>query len=79
MRVRAGLISRIYQKALVLSNDERVSRSAGEIMNLMAVDTTRLQDLCSDGFLIISGPFQVPFRFGFNRDREKTKSDCSER
>ena len=41
MRVRAGLVSVIYNKALVLSNDE-MGRATGDIVNLMSVDATRL-------------------------------------
>lgn len=58
MRVRAGLVTTIYHKALVLSNDGRGSAS-GDIVNLMSVDATRLQDLCTYGLIAISGPFQV--------------------
>lgn len=58
MRVRAGLVTAIYQKALVLSNDGRGSAS-GDIVNLMSVDATRLQDLTTYAFVAISGPFQV--------------------
>lgn len=58
MRVRAGLVTAIYSKALVLSNDER-TRSSGDIVNLMSVDATRLQDLCTYGLISISGPIQV--------------------
>ena len=59
MRIRAGLITAIYRKALVLSNDERTSRPTGEIVNLMSVDASRLQDFCTYGLIAISGPFQV--------------------
>lgn len=58
MRVRAGLVNVIYSKALVLSNDER-TRASGDIVNLMSVDATRLQDLCTYGLIAISGPLQV--------------------
>ncbi|KIP05505.1 hypothetical protein PHLGIDRAFT_128871 [Phlebiopsis gigantea 11061_1 CR5-6] len=58
MRVRAGLVSVIYQKALVLSNDGRSSAS-GDIVNLMSVDAMRLQDFCTYGLITISGPFQA--------------------
>ena len=58
MRVRAGLVSAIYQKALRLSNDES-GRSSGDIINFMSVDATRLQDFCTYGLIAISGPFQV--------------------
>ncbi len=58
MRVRAGLVTAIYKKALVLSNDER-SRATGDIVNLMSVDASRLQDLCTYGLVSFSGPFQV--------------------
>jgi ATP-binding cassette, subfamily C (CFTR/MRP), member 1 len=58
MRVRAGLVTVIYQKALVLSNDER-GKTTGDIVNLMSVDASRLQDLCAYGLMAISAPFQV--------------------
>lgn len=58
MRVRAGLITVIYQKALRLGNDER-SRSSGDVVNLQSVDTTRLQDFCTYGLIAISGKFLV--------------------
>lgn len=62
MRVRAGLVTAIYSKALVLSNDER-TRSSGDIVNLMSVDATRLQDLCTYGLISISGPIQITLAF----------------
>ncbi|KIK09066.1 hypothetical protein K443DRAFT_672103 [Laccaria amethystina LaAM-08-1] len=62
MRVRAGLVTAIYSKALVLSNDER-TRSSGDIVNLMSVDATRLQDLCTYGLISISGPLQITLAF----------------
>ncbi|KAF5362251.1 hypothetical protein D9756_002523 [Leucocoprinus leucothites] len=62
MRVRAGLVSVIYKKALVLSNDER-GRATGDIVNLMSVDATRLQDLCTYGLIAFSGPLQITLAF----------------
>ena len=58
MRVRSGLVTAIYKKALVLSNDGRSSAS-GDIVNLMSVDAMRLQDFCTYGLIAVSGPFQV--------------------
>ncbi|KAI0080155.1 metal resistance protein YCF1 [Panus rudis PR-1116 ss-1] len=62
MRIRAGLVTTIYRKALVLSNDGR-SSATGDIVNLMSVDATRLQDLCTYGLISISGPFQITLAF----------------
>ncbi|KAK0497158.1 P-loop containing nucleoside triphosphate hydrolase protein [Armillaria luteobubalina] len=62
LRVRSGLVSVIYTKALVLSNDER-GRASGDIVNLMSVDATRLQDFCQFGLISISGPFQITLAF----------------
>jgi ATP-binding cassette subfamily C (CFTR/MRP) protein 1 len=59
MKVRAGLVTAVYNKALVLSNDERGGRASGDIVNLMSVDASRLQDLCTFGLIVISGPLQV--------------------
>ena len=60
MRTRAGLVTLIYTKSLVLANDEN-SRASGDIVNLMSVDATRLQEFCAYGLMAISGPVQVKF------------------
>ncbi|KAH7930359.1 P-loop containing nucleoside triphosphate hydrolase protein [Leucogyrophana mollusca] len=62
MRVRAGLVTAIYKKSLVLSCDER-GRASGDIVNLMSVDATRIQDLCTYGLIAVSGPFQITLAF----------------
>ncbi|KAI0725334.1 metal resistance protein YCF1 [Fomitopsis betulina] len=62
MRIRAGLVGVIYQKALVLSNDGR-GRATGDIVNLMSVDATRVQDLSTYGLISISGPIQITLAF----------------
>lgn len=62
MRVRAGLVTCIFSKALALSNDARGAGS-GDIVNLMSVDATRLQDFCTYGLIAISGPFQIVLAF----------------
>jgi ATP-binding cassette subfamily C (CFTR/MRP) protein 1 len=72
MRVRAGLITVIYSKALVLSNDGR-SRATGDIVNLMSVDATRLQDFCAYGLMFISGPIQVSIHLKFVQDAENPR------
>jgi len=73
-RVRAGLIMVIYNKSLKLSNEDdngtkedgkdkagekKEGRRRGDVVNLMSVDTTRMQDLCTYALIIASGPFQV--------------------
>lgn len=44
LRLRAALISHIYQKGIVLSSQSRQSHSSGEIINLMSVDVQRITD-----------------------------------
>ncbi|KMS99857.1 hypothetical protein BVRB_1g017090 [Beta vulgaris subsp. vulgaris] len=44
LRIRAALISHIYQKGLVLSCQARQSHTGGEIMNYMSVDVQRITD-----------------------------------
>lgn len=62
LRVRAGLVTVIYQKALRISNDGQ-GRSTGEVVSLMSVDATRLQEFCTYGLILISGTFQVVLAF----------------
>jgi ATP-binding cassette subfamily C (CFTR/MRP) protein 1 len=59
MRLKSSLTSAIFQKSLVLSNEDRAQKSTGDIVNLMSVDTQRLQDLSQYGQTVWSGPFQI--------------------
>ncbi|PNS15381.1 Metal resistance protein YCF1 [Sphaceloma murrayae] len=59
MRVKAALTAAIYQKSMRLSNEGRASKSTGDIVNYMAVDTQRLQDLTQYGQQLWSAPFQI--------------------
>ena len=43
MRIRASLTAAIYKKSMRLSNEGRAAKSTGDIVNLQAVDTQRLQ------------------------------------
>jgi hypothetical protein len=47
-----------------MSNKARQQRTVGEIVNLMAVDTQRLQDLVSYMFAIYTAPVQIAMSLG---------------
>ncbi|KAI9838425.1 MAG: hypothetical protein M1838_004608 [Thelocarpon superellum] len=59
LRVKAALTAAIYGKAMRLSNEGRAAKSTGDIVNLMAVDTARLQDLTQFGQQLWSAPLQI--------------------
>ncbi|KAI9470014.1 MAG: multi drug resistance-associated protein MRP [Benjaminiella poitrasii] len=59
MRIRAALVTAIYQKTLILSNASRQQSTVGEIVNRMSVDAQRLMDLCTNFHIGWSGPFQI--------------------
>ena len=59
MRVKSSLTSMIYSKSMKLSNEGRASKSTGDIVNYMAVDSQRLQDLTQYGQMLWSAPFQI--------------------
>ncbi|KAK9441882.1 multidrug resistance-associated protein 1 [Metarhizium brunneum] len=59
VKVKAALISTIYVKSLRLSNGARSSKSTGGIVNLMAVDSQRLQDCIQFSQHIWSAPLQI--------------------
>ncbi|KAF2669154.1 multidrug resistance-associated protein 1 [Microthyrium microscopicum] len=59
MRVRSGLTGAIYQKSMRLSNEGRASKTTGDIVNYMAVDAQRLQDLMQFLQQGWSAPFQI--------------------
>ncbi|KAF7543595.1 hypothetical protein G7Z17_g10612 [Cylindrodendrum hubeiense] len=59
MRIKGGLGSAIYRKSLRLSNEGRSSKTTGDIVNYMAVDAQRLQDLTQFAQQAWSAPFQI--------------------
>ena len=59
MRIRSSLTAMIYRKALRLSNEGKAAKSTGDIVNHMAVDTQRLQDLSQYGMQLWSAPLQI--------------------
>ena len=59
MRMKGGLASTIYRKSLRLSNEGRSSKTTGDIVNYMAVDAQRLQDLTQFLQQAWSAPFQI--------------------
>jgi ATP-binding cassette, subfamily C (CFTR/MRP), member 1 len=59
MRTKSGLTAAIYKKSLTLSNDGRQAKSTGDVVNLMSVDTQRLQDVSQYGQIVWSAPFQI--------------------
>ncbi|KAI1268304.1 metal resistance protein YCF1 [Xylariaceae sp. FL1019] len=59
MRIKSGLASAIYKKSLKLSNEGRSAKSTGDIVNYMAVDAQRLQDLTQFAQQVWSAPFQI--------------------
>ncbi|KAG9295694.1 hypothetical protein G9A89_001711 [Geosiphon pyriformis] len=65
MRLRAGLVTAIYQKSLRLSNSARQTSTIGEIVNHMSVDAQKFMDLCGYIHIIWSGPFQISLALYF--------------
>jgi ABC-type multidrug transport system fused ATPase/permease subunit len=59
MRVRSGLTAVIYEKSTRLSNSGRAAKTTGDIVNLMAVDTQRLDQVMQFVQQIWSAPFQI--------------------
>jgi membrane protein insertase Oxa1/YidC/SpoIIIJ len=59
MHTRSGLTAAIYKKSMALSNDGRQVKSTGDVVNLMSVDTQRLQDVTQYGQVVWSAPFQI--------------------
>ena len=59
MRIKGGLASTVYKKSLRLSNEGRAAKTTGDIVNYMAVDTQRLQDLTQFAQQAWSAPFQI--------------------
>lgn len=45
--MRAGLVSLVYGKSLVLSKEDRAGCTTGDIVNLQSTNSTRVQDPCT--------------------------------
>jgi len=63
MRLNASCISLVYCKSLKIASaggkEEGEQRTSGEIVNLMAVDSQRLQDAMTYMHTLWSGPYQI--------------------
>ncbi|GMM34012.1 ATP-binding cassette glutathione S-conjugate transporter [Saccharomycopsis crataegensis] len=59
IKIKSSLIGFIYDKSLVLSPESRNKKSTGDIVNLMSIDTQRIQDITEFGQVIWSAPFQI--------------------
>ncbi|XP_076819735.1 multidrug resistance-associated protein 1-like [Clavelina lepadiformis] len=59
MRLRSGVITAVYRKALTLSSAARKHSTVGEVVNLMSVDAQRFMDLMTYLNILWSGPFQI--------------------
>uniref|UniRef100_UPI00398F0E09 ATP-binding cassette sub-family C member 2 n=1 Tax=Pristiophorus japonicus TaxID=55135 RepID=UPI00398F0E09 len=59
MRVRTAITTAVYKKALIVSNAARKEFAAGEIVNLMAVDAQRFNDVTNFIHLMWSAPLQI--------------------
>lgn len=55
-RIRTGLISAIYRKALRISSNAKKDTTVGEIVNLMSVDAQRFFELVSYVHVLWAGP-----------------------
>ncbi|OXA39170.1 multidrug resistance-associated protein 1 [Folsomia candida] len=59
MRTRTVLSSAIYRKSLIITSAAKRDTTAGEIVNLMSVDTQRLLDLAGLFFMALTAPIQI--------------------
>jgi ABC-type bacteriocin/lantibiotic exporter with double-glycine peptidase domain len=59
-QARSALTSEVYRKSLVLSSSARQSRSLGEIVNLMQLDTQKMGVFYGNAFHVLwDGPLQI--------------------
>ncbi|XP_055597196.1 multidrug resistance-associated protein 1-like isoform X2 [Uranotaenia lowii] len=58
-RIRTGLVSAIYRKALRISSSAKKETTVGEIVNLMAVDAQRFFELTSYMHVLWSAPIII--------------------
>ncbi|XP_067676731.1 multidrug resistance-associated protein 1-like isoform X1 [Haliotis asinina] len=59
MQMKTTLIAALYKKALTLSNEAKKTTTTGEIVNLMSVDSQRINDVMNYLYLLWSVPVQI--------------------
>lgn len=59
IKIKSSLTGAVYNKSMKLSSESRNVKSTGDIVNLMSIDTQRLQNLTEFGQVIWSAPFQI--------------------
>lgn len=59
MKIKTALLGLIYEKALVLNNASRRQSTAGEMVNLMSIDTQRIVNLVTYINMLWSSPLQI--------------------
>lgn len=62
-RIQSVLTAAVYKKTLMLSNSARRETTVGEIVNLMAIDVDRFQQITPLTQQFWSTPLQVNFLF----------------
>ncbi|XP_069998353.1 multidrug resistance-associated protein 1 isoform X3 [Penaeus vannamei] len=65
LRIRTGVISAVYRKALKISSSARKESTVGEIVNLMSVDAQRFMDLTTYVNMLWSAPMQIALALYF--------------
>uniref|UniRef100_A0A5S6Q8F7 ABC-type glutathione-S-conjugate transporter n=1 Tax=Trichuris muris TaxID=70415 RepID=A0A5S6Q8F7_TRIMR len=65
MNAKSMLMSAVFEKALLLSNEARKGTTVGEIVNLMSVDVQRIVDVCPYFLLVWSAPLEIVLAIGF--------------
>ncbi|XP_070202769.1 ATP-binding cassette sub-family C member 2-like [Littorina saxatilis] len=68
MKIKTALVAAIYRKSLTMNNEAKREFTAGSVVNLMAIDCQRIQDVVSNLWIVLSAPLQD---FAF-------KGDCGE-
>lgn len=58
-RIRSGLIASVYRKALKISSAAKRNMTAGEIVNLMAIDAQRFFELMPNFHILWTGPILI--------------------
>ncbi|KAL7751754.1 hypothetical protein RI367_002753 [Sorochytrium milnesiophthora] len=59
LKARTALSSAVYAKALRLSNAARQKWSLGKVMNLVATDLPRIDNIASNGHILWAAPVQI--------------------
>ncbi|KAK7469760.1 hypothetical protein BaRGS_00036242 [Batillaria attramentaria] len=63
MKIKTALVAAVFRKSLTMNNEAKREFTTGSVVNLMAIDCQRIQDVASNLWIVLSTPLQIVLAF----------------